>query len=142
MRSVTRVSLRQALPDAGRAEVIENDNEAVGRRRPFVLNLHEPQMSEPLQILFVAACRDEVERLRAALGEGSLTAELRLAHTAPEIDAALAAGCDAVLADDLLPDALALVARVRAADADVPIVVLGDDHAARAAVAISSGADH
>jgi PAS domain S-box-containing protein len=99
-------------------------------------------MVDVLQILVVAARRDEIERLQSALGGSRLRVDVRSAHTASEVDAALIEGCDAVIADDTLPDALALVAHARAADLELPIFVVGEPDDARVGAALAAGADH
>ena len=83
-------------------------------------------MSDTLKVLVVAASAGDVERLRGALAGAGWSPELRSAATVGDLDAALEERWDAVITDDALDDgdSLAVLARVRRSDADVPVLVV------------------
>jgi PAS domain S-box-containing protein len=111
-----------------------------------VLTFPEHQlMSDTLKVLVVAARADDIDRLRRALVEAGWSPELRSAATVGELDAALGERWDAVITDDALADgdSLAVLARVRKADRDVPVLVVSHEVGEERAVEVLvAGIDH
>jgi PAS domain S-box-containing protein len=110
-----------------------------------VLSISEQRMSDALKVLVVAARADEVDRLRGALTKAGWSPELRSAATMGELDTALADRWDAVITDDALADgdSLAVLARVRKSDHDVPVMVVSCEVGHERAVEVMvAGIDH
>jgi PAS domain S-box-containing protein len=110
-----------------------------------VLAFAQPKMSDTLKVLVVAGRADDVERLRRALVEAGWSPDLRSAATVAELDLALTERWDAVITDDALADgdSLAVLAHVRKADGDVPVLVVSHEVGEQRAVEVLvAGIDH
>jgi PAS domain S-box-containing protein len=97
-------------------------------------------MSDTISVLAVAAGEYDLGRVRLALGE--LGVDVTLVRVPPtELATALQRRWEAVITDDSagIVDAAAVVARVRAADAYLPVLVLADEVPRPRAVALMTG---
>ncbi|MHB9106396.1 MAG: sensor histidine kinase [Armatimonadota bacterium] len=83
-------------------------------------------MNEPLRVLLIEDSDDDAVLLQAALEEGGLAVDVTRVQTEAELQDALTRPWDVVVSDFRLPrfDGLAALRMVRAADADVPFILV------------------
>jgi PAS domain S-box-containing protein len=83
--------------------------------------------AQPLVVLLVDSRRSTRLKTVAVLSQSGYAATVREAHTEPELDAALRSGPDLILAglDDAGLGALRVLTAVRAANVDIPVILLG-----------------